>query len=83
MHLFHHQFKNVLVLSAVCFGTVILHGNQMLPSLENDWMQIHPKLDLRTFVVKPLLVLKSNLVKNGKNESKLLSEINSNYYTTV
>ena len=41
MHLFHHQFKNVLVLlSAVCFGTVILHGNQMLPSLENDWMQI-------------------------------------------
>ena len=26
--------------SAVCFGTVILHGNQMLPSLENDWMQI-------------------------------------------
>ena len=26
--------------------------------------QVHPKLDLTTFVVKPLLVLKSNLVKN-------------------
>ena len=71
MHLFHHQFKNVLVLSAVCFmfkmiwnvysvvaamqlmeyapnspsiqkrfGTAILHGNKMFPSLEYDWMQI-------------------------------------------